>query len=119
MALYFDYIVVPVPTKKLDEYKKMEKRWTKIWKGLGAINYVSSLADDAKPGKVSSFPQSVSMKKGETVGVACITFKSRKHRDQLWKKMMAHPEMVNMDMSKMPFDGMRMFWGGFKQFAGS
>jgi uncharacterized protein YbaA (DUF1428 family) len=108
MALYFDYIVVPVPTKKIAEYQKMEKRWAKIWKGL---------AEDVKPGKVTSFPQSLNLKKSEVVGLACITFKSRKHRDQLWKKMMQHPEMTNMDMSKMPFDGARMFWGGFKQFA--
>jgi uncharacterized protein YbaA (DUF1428 family) len=117
MALYYDYIVVPVPARRLAEYKKLEKRWAKIWKGLGAIDYTSSIADDVKPGQLTSFPQSLLLKKGEVAGVGCITCKSRKHRDQLWKKMMAHPEMVNMDMSKMPFDGKRMFFGGFKQIA--
>jgi uncharacterized protein YbaA (DUF1428 family) len=117
MANYFDFIIVPVPTRKLAEYKKLEKRWAKIWKGLGALDYTSSIADDVKPGKETSFPQALKLKKGEVVGVGCITCKSRKHRDALWKKMMAHPEMANMDMSKMPFDGKRMFWGGFKQFA--
>lgn len=117
MANYLEFIVVPVPAKKLAEYTKMEKRWAKIWKSLGASDYTSTIADDVKPGKLTSFPQALKLKKAEVVAVGCITFKSRRQRDGLWKKMMKHPEMANMDMSKMPFDGKRMFFGGFKQIA--
>lgn len=116
---YFDFIVVPVPTRKLAEYKKLERRWAKVWKSLGATDYTSTIADDVKPGKVTSFPQALKLKKGEVAAVGCISYKSRKQRDALWKKMMKHPEMANMDMSKMPFDGTRMFWGGFKKIAGT
>jgi uncharacterized protein YbaA (DUF1428 family) len=28
---------------------------------------------------------------------------------------MKDKRFANMDMSQMPFDGKRMFWGGFKQ----
>jgi len=46
-----------------------------------------------------------------------VTYKSRKQRDSVWKKVMSDPRMVKMmDPKKMPFDGMRMFWGGFKTF---
>jgi uncharacterized protein YbaA (DUF1428 family) len=117
MANYFEFVVVPVQRKQLAAYKKMEKRWAKIWKSLGATDYVSTIAEDVKPGKLTSFPQALMLKKGEIAAVGCITYKSRRQRDALWKKMMAHPEMANMDMSKMPFDGKRMFWGGFKQVA--
>ncbi len=117
MANYLEFIVVPVPAKKLAEYTKMEKRWAKIWKSLGALDYTSTIADDVKPGKLTSFPQALKLKKAEVVAVGFITFKSRRQRDALWKKMMKHPEMANMDMSKMPFDGKRMFFGGFKQIA--
>lgn len=117
MAHYIDFFVVPVPKKKVVEYQAHAKRWAKIWKKMGAIDYVECLADDVKPGKFTSFPQAVSMKKNETVAAAYVVFKSKAQRDRLWKKMMAHPELANMDMSKMPFDGARMFFGGFKQIA--
>ena len=118
MPNYYDFIVVPVPTSRLAEYMKLEKRWAKVWKSLGAIDYTSTIADDVSPGKATSFPQALKLKEGEIAAVSCIVCKSRRHRDALWKKMMAHPEITDMDMSKMPFDGKRMFFGGFKKLAG-
>ncbi len=70
------------------------------------------MADDVKPGKVTSFPQSVKLKAGEVVFFSWITYKSRAQRDRILKKVMADPRL-KMD-NTMPFDGMRMFWGGFK-----
>ncbi len=117
MALYIDFFVVPVPTKKVDEYKAHAKRWAKIWKKMGVVDYVECIADDVKPGKLTSYPQAVLLKKNETVAAAYLVFKSKAQRDKIWKKMMASPEMAGMDMAKMPFDGSRMFYGGFKQIA--
>jgi uncharacterized protein YbaA (DUF1428 family) len=68
-----------------------------------------------KPGKSTSFPQSVKLKEGETVIFAWITYKSRKHRDQVNAKVMQDPTMTNYNPKTMPFDGKRMFWGGFKK----
>ena len=34
-------------------------------------------------------------------------------RDKAWEKLMADPEM-QPGAQPMPFDGKRMFWGGFK-----
>jgi uncharacterized protein YbaA (DUF1428 family) len=68
-----------------------------------------------QPGKVTSFPQSVKLKKGETVVFAYIVYKSRAHRDRVMKKVMSDPRLADMMNAKsMPFDGKRMFWGGFK-----
>jgi uncharacterized protein YbaA (DUF1428 family) len=64
---------------------------------------------------VTSFPQSVKLKKGETVVFAYIVYKSRAHRDRVMKKVMSDPRLADMMNAKsMPFDGKRMFWGGFK-----
>ena len=68
-----------------------------------------------KPGKVTSFPQSVKLKDGETVIFAFATYKSRKHRDQVKAKVMKDPAMTGYDLKNLPFDGKRMFWGGFKK----
>ena len=44
-----------------------------------------------------------------------IVFKSRRHRDAVNKKVMADPMMAQMSPTSAPFDGKRMFWGGFKE----
>ena len=111
---YVDSFVVPVPKKNIKVYKKMAQLSGKIWLDHGAIDYVECVAEDVKPGKVTSFPQSVKLKKGEVVFFSWATYKSKAHRNSVMKKVMADPRMkAFMDSKKLPFDGKRMFWGGF------
>jgi uncharacterized protein YbaA (DUF1428 family) len=112
---YVDGFVLPVPKKNLAAYRKMATKAGKTWIKHGALSYVEAVADDVKPGKLTSFPQSVKLKDGETVIFAWATYKSRKHRDQVMAKVMKDPAMTGYDPKKLPFDGKRMFWGGFKQ----
>ena len=112
---YVDGYVVPVPKKNLVAYRRMAEKMAKICRGHGALEYVESVADDVKPGKWTSFPQSVKLKPGEKVVFAYVVYKSRVHRDSVNKKVMNDPRVKSMCNSKsMPFDGKRMFWGGFK-----
>ena len=112
---YFDGFVVPVPKKKLDAYRRMAKTASKVWRDHGALEYVECIADDVKPGKFTSFPQSVKLKPGETVVFAYVVYKSRAQRDRVMAKVMKDPRLADMmDPKKMPFDAKRMFWGGFK-----
>jgi len=112
---YIDGFVVPVPKKKLGDYRRLAEKMSKICREHGALEYIEAVADDVKKGKWTSFPQSVKMKAGETVVFAYIVYKSCAHRDSAWKKIMKDPRMKNMhDPKSMPFDGKRMFWGGFK-----
>ena len=112
---YVDGFVLPVPKKNLPAYRRMANKAGKTWIKHGALSYVETVADDVKPGKVTSFPQSVKLKDGETVIFAWATYKSRKHRDQVMAKVMKDPAMSNFDPKTLPFDGKRMFWGGFKR----
>jgi uncharacterized protein YbaA (DUF1428 family) len=115
MANYIDGFVIPIPKRKVADYRKMARVAGKVWRDHGALDYVESMADDVKPGKVTSFPQAVKLKKNETVWFSYIVYKSRRHRDQVNAKVMKDPRLARyMDPKKMPFDGMRMFWGGFK-----
>lgn len=115
MARYVDGFVLPVPKKNLDAYKRMARKAGKVWIDHGALEFVECAADDVKPGKVTSFPQSVDLKPGEIVVFAYIVYKSRAHRDKVMEKVMKDPRLADMMSPKdMPFDGMRMFWGGFK-----
>lgn len=79
------------------------------------LEYVECVADGVKPGKLTSFPQSVNMTPDETVVSAYIVYKSRAQRDSINAKVMKDPRMAPMmDPKAMCFDGRRMFWGGFK-----
>ncbi len=112
---YVDGYVVPVPKKKLGAYRRMAQKAGKIWRQHGALQYKECAADDVKRGKWTSFPQSVKLKSGETVVFAYVVYKSRAHRDRVNAKVMKDPRLADMcDPKNLPFDGKRMFWGGFK-----
>ncbi len=112
---YVDGFVVPVPKKKLNAYRAMAQKASKVWCEHGALDYKECVADDVKKGKRTSFPRSVKLKAGETVVFAYIVYKSRAHRDTVNAKVMKDPRLNEMcDPKNMPFDARRMFWGGFK-----
>ncbi|MGY3441367.1 MULTISPECIES: DUF1428 domain-containing protein [unclassified Bradyrhizobium] len=110
---YVDGFVVAVPKKKLKAYAKLSKMAGKVWREHGALDYREWVADDVKPGKLTSFPQSVKLKAGETVVFAWITYKSRAQRDRINAKVMADPRLESMGKGDVPFDPKRMIYGGF------
>ena len=89
---YVDGFALPVPTANLAAYRRMAKKAGAVWREHGALEYNECIADDVKPGKVTSFPQSVKLKDGETVVFAWIVYKSRKDRDRINAKVMADPQ---------------------------
>jgi uncharacterized protein YbaA (DUF1428 family) len=112
---YVDCFVIPVPTKNLDAYRRLSETMAKVWLDHGALEYKEWVADDVKPGKITSFPQSIKLKAGETVAIGWITYKSRARRDRINAKAMKDTRLAAMmDPKSMPFDGKRMFMGGFK-----
>ncbi len=112
---YVDGFIVPVPRRKLDAYRSMARKAGKIWREHGALEFRECAADDVKPGKLTSFPQSVKLKPGEIVMFSWIVFKSRADRDRVNKKVMKDKRLANMmDPKAMPFDAKRMIYGGFK-----
>ena len=113
MPNYVDGYVLPVPRKNVAAYRKLATRAGKIWKEYGALGYVESVAEDVKPGKLTSFPQSVKLKPGETVVFSWIMFKSRKHRDRVNTKVMKDPRIVAMGKEMQILDMKRMIFGGF------
>ena len=115
MPRYVDGFVLAVPKDNLDAYRKIARKAGKIWRDHGALDYVECVAEDVKPGKRTSFPQSVKLKSDETVIFAWIVYKSRTHRDSVNKKVLADPRMKAMGEPKdMPFDAKRMIYGGFE-----
>ena len=114
MAHYVDGYVLAVPKKNKQAYLRMARKCAKIWREHGALEVRECWADDVKPGKLTSFPQAVKLKAGEAVVFSWIVYPTKAVRDRCNKKVMKDPRLADMmDPKDMPFDGKRMFWGGF------
>jgi uncharacterized protein YbaA (DUF1428 family) len=116
MASYVDGFVLPIPKKKAALYRRIAKQAGKIWRDHGALAYVECVAEDVKPGKWTSFPQAVKLKKDEAVWFSWIVFKSRAHRDRVNATVLKDPRMQEMMSPNVQraFDGRRMVYGGFQ-----
>ena len=114
---YVDGIIIPVPKKRFAAYRAMSKKFGKVCREHGAMEYCESVADDVKVGKRTSFPRSVKLKAGETVVFVYVVYKSRAARDRATKKIMSDKRLAAMMNPKsMLFDGKRLIFGGFKTF---
>jgi uncharacterized protein YbaA (DUF1428 family) len=107
---YVDGFVLPVPKDKLDAYRKLATLAGQVWKEYGALAYHECVADDLKPGELTSFPQAVHLAPNETVVFAWILYRSRAHRDEINAQVMKDPRMT----CEMPVDMQRMIYGGFQ-----
>ena len=119
MSPFLDVVVIPVPRARLDTYKQMSAEWGKAHVRHGAMYFSDAIGEDVQPGKLTSFPQAVQLKDDELVAVSWVVYKSREDRDRIAAAVREDPELkAQMDPSKMPFDGQRMFWGGFQTIVG-
>ncbi len=117
MTRYVDGYVLPLPKKNIEAYRKQATEAGKVWKDHGALEYVECIAEDVKPGKVTSFPQAVKLEPDETVIFAWVVYELRAERDRINALVMKDPRLAGMmNAEAMPFDGKRMFWGGFDLF---
>jgi len=113
--MYVDGFVLAVPKDKLDEYKRMAREASVVWKEHGAIGYVEATADDVPYGELTSFPRAVIAKEDEIVVFSYALYDSRAKRDEVMKKVMEDPRL-KCQMDNTPFDAKRMIWGGFESF---
>ncbi len=112
MAQYVDGFVIPIKRKNVKAYKKMAQWGCRMWTKHGALSYYECVVDDfSKHGL--GFKKMCKLKSDETVVFAYIVYKSKGHRNQVNKKVMA--EMSKMEMpTDMPFDMKRFAMGGCK-----
>lgn len=108
---YIDGFVIPVPTDKREAYRAMAQKALPLFKSYGATRVVECWGDDIPDGKVTDFKKAVQAGPDENVVFSWIEWPSKEARDAGNKRMMEDEEMMNMDM---PFDGKRMFMGGFE-----
>lgn len=110
---YVDFFALPLPKGNEDAYRKQAELFATVMKDHGLLSYCEALADDAPHGKVTDWYRAVQAKEDETVVAAFIVWPDKATRDKAWDAAMKDPRL-DMDPKSMPFDGVRMFWGGFK-----
>lgn len=108
---YVDGFVVPVPAGKREDYRKVAAAAAPIFMEHGALRVVECWGSDIPDGKVTDFKKAVKAEETENVVFSWIVWPSKEVRDEGNKKVMLDPRLANVDM---PFDGQRMFWGGFE-----
>jgi uncharacterized protein YbaA (DUF1428 family) len=115
MARYVDGFVMPLPKANVERYREIATTAGELWMEHGALDYKECVADDVKPGEVTSFPQSVKLADDETVVFAWITYESREQRDEINGKVMEDERMkAIMNSGDDVADMKRMVYGGFE-----
>ena len=120
-AAYVDGFVFTVPKKNVAKYKKMAREGAEAWLKFGALDYKECKGNDLKIKAEQGMPTPISFTaltkatKDDTVWFSFITFKNKKHRDEVNKKVIAYMDKKYADVKDfaMPFDPARMAYGGF------
>ena len=109
---YVSGFLLAVPTANKEAYRNMAEDTWAIFKDHGCLSTRENWGVDVADGKVTSFPMAVKKEDDETVVFSWMEWPDRKTADAAWEAMMKDPRMK--EMGDMPFDGMRMMWGGFE-----
>jgi uncharacterized protein YbaA (DUF1428 family) len=113
---YVDGFVIAVPTANKKKFTDHAAMADPMFMEMGATHIVEAWQDDVKDGKVTDFRRAVQAKDDESVVFSWITWPDKATRDAAMAKMMSGElNDPRMDPAKnpMPFDGMRMIYGGF------
>ncbi|MEQ9814308.1 MAG: DUF1428 domain-containing protein [Azospirillaceae bacterium] len=108
---YVDGFLLAVPRANKEAYREMASMALEVFREHGALQAWECWGDDVPDGKVTSFPMAVKLKEDEVVVFSWIVWPSREARDAGNAKVMADPRLKG---GTMPFDGMRMMFGGFE-----
>jgi uncharacterized protein YbaA (DUF1428 family) len=109
---YVDGYLLPVPEGKKEEYRALAQKAAGRFKEYGAVRVVEAWGDDVPEGKVTDYQRAVKAEDGENIIYSYVEWPDKETRDKGWEKMMSDPDM--QPEGEMPFDGQRMFWGGFR-----
>ena len=115
---YIDGFILPISDEKVAEYTPMAETFARKAKEQGALGSLEALGDGLEHGHTTDFYKAVQAQDGENVIFSFVIWPDKATRDKGWQAIMADPEM-QPGMQAMPFDGKRMFWGGFKPFVNS
>ncbi|WP_042248405.1 DUF1428 domain-containing protein [Paracoccus sp. PAMC 22219] len=107
---YYSGFVLAVPADKRDDYADHAVKAWPMFKRHGALRMVECWGEDVPHGKQTDFYRATQATGDEVPVFSWIEWPDRATADAAWAAMMTED---HSDMAEMPFDGARMFWGGF------
>ena len=111
--MYVDGFILPMREDNLGAYTAMAEKFAGKARALGALGCVESIGDGLEHGHTTDFFRAVNAEDGENVVFSFILWPDRATRDAAWGTLMSDPDL-QPGAAPMPFDGRRMFWGGFR-----
>ncbi|ABS64065.1 protein of unknown function DUF1428 [Parvibaculum lavamentivorans DS-1] len=108
---YVEGFLVAVPAANKELYRKHAQEAWSIFAEFGMSRLVEGWGDDVPDGKVTDFKRAVELKPDEVALFSWFELPSKEVREAANQKLMTDPRM--QQMGQMPFDGMRMVFGGF------
>jgi uncharacterized protein YbaA (DUF1428 family) len=110
-AGYVDGFVVPVPNANKEAYRQFTTKNVPMFLGHGALRIVETWGDHIVDGKLTDFRRAVQATPDENVVYSWIEWRSKADREAGWQKIMADEKRRSHEPA--PFNGKRMFYGGF------
>jgi len=113
---YIDGFVTAVPKDNKEKFIRHAQTADAAFKEFGATRIVECWEDDVPDGKITDFRSAVKAEKNESVVFSWVEWPDKASRDAGMKKMMSAMKTdprLNPEQNPMPFDGMRLIFGGF------
>src|SRR5690554_6821081 len=113
---YIDGIIIAVPKANKEKFVQHAETADSVFMEWGATRALECWEDDVPDGKVTDFRRAVQAKEDEAVVFSWVEWPDKPTRDAGMKQMMNDMESdprINSEKNPMPFDGMRMVFGGF------
>ena len=109
---YVDGFVLAVPTANKQKFIDHATKGDSVFAEYGATRILKCWGDDVPDGKQTDFRRAVKAKDDESVVFSWIEWPDKATRDAGMEKAMQDPRL-KPDVNPMPFDGMRLIYGGF------
>ena len=114
---YIDGFVIAAPTANKQKFIDHAKLVDSLFMELGAVRILECWGDEVPDGKQTDFRRAVQAKQDETVVFSWVEWPDKATRDCAMAQMqerMKTDDRMNPEKNPMPFDGMRMIYGGFE-----
>jgi len=113
---YIDGFVIAVPTANKQKFIDHANMTDGVFMELGALRVLECWGEDVPDGKQTDFRRAVQAKEDETVVFSWVEWPDKATRDRAMAQMeerMKTDDRMNPQRNPMPFDGVRMIYGGF------
>lgn len=114
---YIDGFLIAVPTQNKQKFIDHARTGDSVFLDFGATRVIECWEDDVPTGKLTDFRKAVQARDDESVVFSWIEWPDKATRDAGMARMMADDfsdERMDPEKNPMPYDGMRLIYGGFK-----